>query len=134
MSTLAAAGAAFLNATLKAAAGVSVVYRPKDPAFTDGVAVTAVTGQEARDLATRPAGSAVRVNNRERDYLIVLADLTAASAGAFTLPAEGDRITETIDGREVTFEVSKRDGEPCWRWSDRERTRLRVHTKQVGSV
>jgi hypothetical protein len=128
---LAAAGAAFLNATLKAAAGVSVLYYPKGSVV--GLALTAVTGQEARDLATQPAGNAVRVNNRERDYLIVLADLIAASGETVALPAEGDRIVETINEAEVTFEVSKRNGEPCWRWSDRERTRLRVHTKQVGS-
>lgn len=129
--SLAAAGAAFLNDTLKAAAGVTVTYRQKTGGIpVGGFPVTAVTGQEARDVTTQPAGAA-RVTNRERDYLIVLADLIAGSGETVTLPAEGDRIEEAINGQTVVFEVGKRNGEPCWRWSDRERTRVRVHTKQV---
>lgn len=131
--TLAAAGAAFLNAAMKQAAGVTVTYVPKGGFFPESKPLTAWTGTAGQDETVTATGtSAAKLVNRERDYLIVLADLFEISGG--TLPKEGDRITETIGGTEQAFEVCKRDGEPCWRFSDRERTRIRVHTRPVNKA
>lgn len=127
--TLAAAGAAFLNAAMKEAAGVTVTYQPKE-GVNLSKPLTVWTGTPGLDEAARPDGAA-RVVGRERDYLVLLADLTELTGGR--LPQEGDRVTETIGGREYAFVVSKRGNEPCWRWSDRERTRLRVHVKPAGA-
>ena len=133
--TLAAAGAEFLNATMKAAAGVSVKYLKKGSPDHMGEPLTAWTGTPGLDTATTRSGgtSAARLVTRERDYLIVLAELiTLPSLGR--VPVEGDRIIETVGGAEVVFEVCKRGTEPCWRYSDRERTRVRVHTKPSNPV
>lgn len=65
----------------------------------------------------------------DRDYLIP-ADALVYGGSAF-LPARGDRITETIGGSAVTFEVMSLPGEPEWRYSDPGRTLLRVHVKEV---
>lgn len=132
--TLAADGAAFLNETMKDSAGVTIRYTPKGwgvPAET----LTAWTGTAGLDETATPSGgtTSARLTTRERDYLITLADLvTQTPAGR--LPVEGDRITETIGGTACTFEVCKRGAEPCWRFSDRERTRVRVHTKPTSAV
>jgi hypothetical protein len=65
----------------------------------------------------------------ERDYLIPVASLVIA--GGPTTPKRGDRVTETIDGAPVTFELQTPPGEPEWRFSDQTRTVYRVHVKRV---
>lgn len=63
----------------------------------------------------------------DRDYLIPV------SALGSTPPARGDRITETIGGTAVVFEVATPlPGEPDWRYSDPQRTTYRVHCVEVG--
>jgi len=63
----------------------------------------------------------------DRDYLIPVAELGA------TPPARGDRITETINGVAVVFEVGTQlVGEPDWRYSDPQRTVYRVHCLEVS--
>lgn len=134
--TLAERGAAFLNARMKASAGLAVFYTPRG---TDALhALTAWTGTPGLDEATTPVkgDGAAKLTTRERDYLIVLADLIGVTPDG-RMPVEGDRITETfgatefVGGTAYTFEACKRGAEPCWRFSDRERTRVRVHTKPV---
>lgn len=115
----------WLNPMLKEAAGVDVSYArvAGDPAFT----LTAVVGRTA--FATN--GEIARIQFGDRDYLINRADLTVS--GAEVLPAIGDRITETIDGVGVVFEVMTPDtGEPAWRWSDPARSVYRIHCKRVS--
>jgi hypothetical protein len=63
----------------------------------------------------------------DRDYLIRAENLP------FGTPRDGDRITETVDGAELTFDVQRPfTGEPAWRWSDAQRTVYRIHCKRVG--
>lgn len=69
---------------------------------------------------------------RERDYLIRAEDLV--SGGTPIVPVPGHKIKQTHGDTEYTFEVTSRSGEPCWTWSDQERTVRRIHTKQVGSA
>jgi hypothetical protein len=106
------------------AAGVTggVTYTRGATVLTE---VPAVVGRTV--FASNQMGGA-RVEFGDRDYLIAAADLTLGE------PALGDRITETIDGAAVVFEIVTPDtGEPAYRWSDGEtRVTWRVHTKRVG--
>lgn len=116
-------GADFLNRALGNAAGQTLTY-------TRGVTSDTLTGwagNEQRDQVQQPS-TGTRVNDRERDFLLSYSEMTLAG---FDEPAVGDRITETINGDEVTWEVKPRDTEPAWRWSDTTRTRYRVHTRRV---
>lgn len=114
-------GAAFLNRVLPTAAGGTLTY-------TRGATTASVSGWagiEDRDESVSP-NPTTRSTDRERDYMVAVAELTA-----FGVPAEGDRITETINGVATVFEVSKRDREPCYRFADHARTRYRIHTRKA---
>jgi hypothetical protein len=100
-----------------------------------GETVTYTRGAESITLAAAVVGRTVFASNEEgaarisfgdRDYLIGVADLT------FGAPRIGDRVTQTIDGADVVFEIKDLDtGEPPWRFSDPDRTTWRVHVKRV---
>ena len=121
---LLARGASFLNRALPAAAGPATGTLT----YTRGATAATVSGwagQEDRDEAVSPTPTA-RSTDRERDYMVAVSELAA-----FGVPQEGDRITETINGAAVVFEVSKRDREPCYRYADHARTRFRIHTRKA---
>ncbi len=125
MSTLMSRGADALVRRMKAAAGVSVTY-------TRGVTSAALTPWVGRTLFARqptdPGGAAAVWG--DRDYLLAVADLAAAG---FAAPQKGDRLTETIAGTPVTFEVTTPDtGEPAWRYADQTRAIYRLHVKRVS--
>jgi hypothetical protein len=65
-----------------------------------------------------------------RDFLIAARDLVLG--GTVVLPAAGDRVSETQDGKVFVYEVMAPGKEPCWRYSDPYRRTLRIHTKQVA--
>lgn len=117
-------GMLWLSTTLSGGDGVAVLYTPRGGA---AVALTAVPG-ERRDEA-EPTQAPGRLERAERDYLIALADWTAA--GLTGTPATGDRVVETINGVGVTFEAAPTGVEPSWRYSDPGRTAFRVHCKPV---
>lgn len=120
MSNLFAKARDWLPAQVQAAAGVSVTYTRG----ATSIALTAVVGRVAYRV---DAEGGRRVELGDRDYLITAADLT------FGTPRVGDRVTETIDGAAVVFELQDTDtGEPCWRWSDPQRTEYRCHVKRVA--
>lgn len=106
---------------------------------TDGVSVTYTRGAESATItvwtgntlfarALDEPGASVLWG--ERDYLIPVASLVIG--GTATTPAKGDRITETIGGAAVTFELQTPTGEPAWRYSDADRSRYRIHCKKVS--
>jgi hypothetical protein len=71
-----------------------------------------------------------RVEISARDYLVAVADLMVA--GVETVPAMGDRITETINGVAKVFEIqTPKGGEPAWRYSSQSRVLYRLHMKKV---
>lgn len=110
----------WLPAMEQSAAGVSVTYTRGATSIT----LTAVVG---RTVFASNAEGGPRIEFGDRDYLVAVAALTLGT------PTLGDRITETIDGAVVTFEAQTPDtGEPCWRYSDPERTTYRIHCKRVG--
>ena len=84
----------------------------------EGKAVYAVVGKTNFRLAD-DYGRAMRLVTR--DFIVPAEQLA-------TEPEPGDIVNE--DGRE--YEVLSPGGEPCWRWSDPQRTARRIHTKQIG--
>ncbi len=45
----------------------------------------------------------------------------------------GDEIRETRSGTTYVYAVTSINGEPPWRYSDKYRSRLRVHTVEIGT-
>ena len=121
------AGQAALIRRQKAARGVSVTYARGSTTF----ALTAWDGRTLFSVRPGEPGGAAAVWG-DRDYLFAVADF-AAFGFATPSPLIGDRISETIGGTAVTFEVMTPDsGEPAVRYSDQTRTVWRVHTKRVN--
>lgn len=123
--TLRSRGAAALTRRQVAANAVTVTYtRGAQSATLEDVWIGNTLFARTLD---EPGASVVW---GERDYLIPVASLVLGGVAA--QPARGDKITETINGVAVTFELQTPTGEPAWRYSDADRTRYRVHTKKAG--
>lgn len=123
--TLMANGMAFLSDRLATAAGVTVTYARGPVEAT----ITAVVGDQTANALRTGQPPPATTNWVDRDYLVAAADLTAADFGE---PLVGDRITETINGESVTFELMRQQGggQP-WRWSESDRLTYRLHAKRV---
>lgn len=120
MGTLSDRGRDALVRRQKQAAGVTVTYTRK--ATGQALALTAVPGITTAVSSELPG----RVEIAQRDYLIAVADLTGGP------PEIGDRITETINGAAVTFEVMTPESEePAWRYSSQWRAMYRAHCQRV---
>lgn len=117
-------GQRLLNRTTASATGTgaSVTYTRGATSVT----LVATPTRENQDATVQPTPG-TRSSDRERDYIIVFADLVAAG---FNEPTLGDQITESLNGGAVVFEAAKLRTEPCWRWADVQRTRVRVHTRR----
>lgn len=117
-------GQAALIRRMKASRGRSLTY-------SRGVTSATVTGWVGNTAAPAVLGEhGARQEWGDRDYFFAVADLSA-----FGEPQEGDRVTESIGGADVVFEVlppAGGGGEKAWRYSDQGRTVYRLHTKQVG--
>lgn len=74
---------------------------------------------------------AVMLDTNQRDYLIATDELIID--GETITPLAGDRIKETLGADVAVFEVAAPFDEPPWRYSDRDRLTLRVHTKAVDN-
>ncbi len=109
-----------------ATSGEAVTYTRKVGGTVD-LTGKAWVGRTVFSRTGQDVGAAAVVYG-DRDYLIPVADL-ALSGTAFE-PARGDRITETVNGAALVFEIVTPAGEPEWRHSDQTKTVFRVHTKQ----
>lgn len=105
--------------TIDDVAGVDVTYRRGDLAL----GIKATRGDSSR----RTEGVEVPIDASAATWLIRVAQLTLN--GEPLTPQEGDLVEQTIGAAVVVFEVTT-DGENVWTWSDRARTRYRVHTKE----
>lgn len=106
---------------LGAVAGQPATYRRG----AVGVPVTVVVGKTDYD---QDNGDGAMVRAQVRDYLIPAAELTGSEIGS--LPKAGDQIVEA-SGECRVWEVMSIDGGPPWRYSGPDRSRVRVHTRQV---
>jgi len=119
-------GAAMVAAKLKTFAAGVVVYQSAAVSITLRATV-GDTQSEAGNLD----GLVTRAFTR--DYLIDAADLVDGDpqhGGAQIEPTRGDTIT---DGNQI-YEVLPIDSHGCWRWSDRDNTRRRIHTKWIETI
>lgn len=111
-------------AAAKSAVAVAVTIRRG----TDSVEVTAGLGQSRWEL---DQGNTVVMQVTSLDLLFAAADYDFGD-GAVE-PAEGDQY-EVDDGvTTLTVEACPYPPEPAWRYTDRFRSHLRVHTKQVAA-
>lgn len=117
--------AGFINTKLGQAGGIAINYVRGGTTIEIAAADGLVWLGDARFGVTTDGGP--RVVFGDRQYLI-----TAGSLGSLGEPEEGDRIIETIDDTEYTFEVMQPGtGDPAVRWSDPARSRWRVNAKRV---
>ncbi|MDB5294909.1 MAG: hypothetical protein JWO31_892 [Phycisphaerales bacterium] len=96
---------------------------------SDAVAVLATVG---RAVTGNRDDYGLSVRTESRDYLIDAAALVIG--GQAVEPRGGDRIVEGNPQTGAAFEVMELPGEPCWRYSDPQRTVIRLHTKYVGPM
>jgi hypothetical protein len=100
--------------------------------YCRGATEVALCATVGRSAATQEdIYGALRVIYTDRDYLIPASQLLIE--GVATLPMEGDRIKEDLDGAIVEFAVVASEGEPAWRYSDPHGRMLRIHTKEIES-
>lgn len=122
MANILKTGSDWLGSQLKSKVGTDVTY----VRGSHSVPVTATVGSTEFEQVDE-SGIVERIE--ARDYLIDTADLVLNSVTV--LPARGDHVEETQGGTTYTYEVMTLDGRPAWRYSDRFRTKLRIHTKQI---
>jgi hypothetical protein len=76
------------------------------------------------------SGAGMVVQETSRDYIIQVADLVLPTAGQI-VPQRGDKITETIAGQSLIYEVLAPAGQQVWRWGDDFGKTYQIHTKKV---
>lgn len=127
MTDLLAKGADWLTRKRQEHLARPVTYQRTVDGGDQTVDLNATIGQTVFRLDdTYPSG--VRVVSR--DFLVQTSDLVLD--GQTVLPQRGDVITEVAGVKSYVHEVSAPGGEPEWRYSDPQRTTLRIHTKQVN--
>lgn len=120
-------GMARLTARLESRGGVAITIKRGTGTATP---TTAVAGTQADGVELPGRGSAGRVDDRRRDYLVAREKYLVG--GVAVEPKPGDLIAETINGTVCTFQVQPPEAEPAWRWCDEDRTCYRVHTVRVA--
>lgn len=123
MSLSAAAKA--LAATVKAVAGTAITYRRQPYA----VALTAVKGRSEFNVETQP-GIVEKIETQ--DWIISTSDLRLN--GSLVLPKRGDVVEEVDGGKTYRWEVMAPGGENVYRFSDRSRIQIRVHSSLIKVV
>jgi len=100
------------------------------------VSITYVRGEDSSDPLSATVGktdwpmggtSNVQMAFETRDYLIAASDLVVNSA--VVLPQRDDKVRETVGEKVYTYRVLDNDGIPPYRFSDVDKTALRIHTK-----
>lgn len=119
MSDLLASGAAWLAGQLAAGASRSVRYQRG----TNYGLVSATVGNSRFEAAN---ASGVIESWESRDYVVKTGTLP------FGEPLRHDKIIETIDGVDITYEVTSPRGVPVFHYGDAFRQTIRVHTIATG--
>lgn len=95
--------------------------------------VTYQRGSDSVEIPATPAEEPFVVGNRSwqgRYFKLRVAGLVLA--GSVTLPAFGDKVTETVNGVSITYDVMAPPGDPlAWRYID-DRLGLIVHACDTG--
>lgn len=118
MSDMIADGITWLNTQRAAHLSQTVTYRRGDNEHE----LTATRGRTEYEMADEYG---LVLGAHMVDFLILAADFPVV----FDEPTAGDLLI--VDS--VQFEALAFGGDRCWRWSDPERTLMRIHTREVGS-
>jgi hypothetical protein len=125
MTNLLSTGSAWLASKLKSHASQDATYYFRGGA-TCSLSVTVGTSEFTRGRADDIVSEA-----RVVDFLFEAADLLLNDEQVE--PRAGDIIKTTHNGSESRFEVVSPGGdEPAWRFSDPNRVRVRVHTREIS--
>ncbi len=119
-------GAAWLAGKMASHAATTIVYSRG----ADSVTITETTVGKTMFRISDPHSFAI-IYERSRDYKFAAADLVLA--GSEVLPEIGDEIRETQGDTTYVYVVTSLNGEPPFRWADKYRSRLRVHTLETGT-
>ncbi len=118
------AGQAWLAAQLNKHATQCVVYRR-------GELETELQATIGKSTYQQDDGAGAVTRAQVRDYLIDTGLLVLG--GVATLPKAGDKIIETEDQKQFTYEVMSLGSDTPWRYSDPFRLKLRIHTKLINT-
>lgn len=94
--------------------------------YTRGATSVELKATAARNEYDSVDASGVQHRLEVRDFLIRAQDIASLSPPH---PTTGDTITETINGIAYNYRAIGEMGMPVWRWSDTNRTVMRVHTQ-----
>lgn len=113
--------------------GISATYRLPDPDDAQQTLELAVTIAPAQTRGER-AGDELTIDSHISDVLIAAEDLV--HNGALIVPDETHRVivpaTQSWADDLELRPLPPTDGAPLWRWSDPQRTILRIHTREVS--
>lgn len=127
---------AILSDECKTHMSQAVVYRlgPVDAVPAPASQTVQATVGPVRALEFPSAQAPTYQEVQSRDFLLDPADLAfGPTAPERFEPDEGHELDFTDPSGAVTrWRVSPRDGEPAWRWSDPNHTRVRVHAVRVS--
>ncbi len=123
MADLLATGSNWLAGQLKNHVSQTVTYWR----CSKSVSVSATLGKTPFDVYDGNTGISSRWE--ARDFIVDPADLVIDEETI--TPEVGDEIEETIDGVAFRYQVLAPMDEPCWRYMDRHRNAIRIHTKLV---
>src|SRR5690349_3858079 len=117
-------GAAWLAGQLKSSAGREVAY-------VRGSQRATLTGWPANKEYEYIDDEGMPVLALSYDWTFELADLAFENGSEPFEPRASDRIRETLNGREVTYEAMRLGKRPAFEWLDAAETMVLVHTKRV---
>lgn len=122
MANFFSTAASFASAAAKGNAGTSITYRR-------GTLSASLTATKGRSEFAELDNNGHLVRTESRDWLMEADDIVLG--GRAVLPQRGDRIEETAGGTKHVYELMQFGDEPPWKYSDEERVRIRVHTREV---
>lgn len=124
MPNLMQRGASWLGERLQTAAGRSVTYIRRGQSLS-------VTGWPARVDYEVDDEDGIPRKVTFHDWTFTAADLDFDGDSEPFAARPGDQITETLDGRELTYEVMPPDTRPVAEWLDSAGVLVLIHTKLV---
>jgi len=115
-----------LNTGLSWLEAQRVAHLTEPLAYARGATVVSVRGTPALTRAEWQTDEGITLERRLQDWLVAAAEL-----GALGEPAAGDRITQTVGGASVVWEVCAPGEEwPVCEWQPG-RAAWRIHTQEV---
>ena len=122
MPNLLKKGASMLTSAMAASASDRLEYHR-------GTAVIAIDATRGKNTADSVNDDGFMIKVRFDDFLVPTDQLKLS--GDRIEPVAGDYIIDRTGSTPIKFEVCNTPTEPCWRYSDPNHLRIRIHTRQV---